>query len=117
MRLLFIVLNKTEKIDAVLSEFARKKICGATVVDSMGMARMLSQKHDDNDIPLLASLRRYLNPERTKNFLIFAAIEDGQLQEAVKTLESVIGDLSNKDTGIVFSVPIDYTKGICEIGE
>ena len=117
MKLLFIVLNKTEKMDDLLSEFARKKICDATVVESMGMAKMLSQKYDDDEIPLLASLRQYLNPERTKNFLIFAVIQDKLLQEAVETIESVVGDLSAKDTGIVFSVPIDFAKGICSFGK
>ncbi len=117
MRLFFLVLNKTEKIDALLSEFASKRICDATVVESMGMASMLSQKYDDYDIPLLASLRQYLNPERTKNYTLFAVIKDEQLQEIVETIESVIGDLNAENTGIVFSVPIDYTKGICDFGK
>ena len=117
MRLLFIVLNKTDKLDELLSQFAAKKICDATVVESMGMATMLSQKYDDNEIPLLASLRQYLNPDRTKNYTIFAVIDDDKLPEIVETIESVIGDLSCRDTGIVFSVPIDYTKGICGFGK
>ena len=117
MRLLFLVLNKTEKIDALLSEFASKRLCSATVVESMGMASLLSQKYDDNEIPILASLRKYLNPDRTKNYTVFAVIEDDQLQEIVETIESVIGDLSAGDTGIVFSVPIDFTKGICDFGK
>ena len=117
MKLLFFVLNKTEKLDDLLSEFARKNICGATVVESMGMAKMLSQKHDEGDIPILASLRQFLNPERTKNFVIFAVIQDDLLQVAVETIESVVGDLSAKDTGVVFSVPIDFTKGLCDLGK
>ena len=117
MRLLFLVLNKTEKIDELLSEFASKQLCSATVVESMGMASLLSQKYDDNEIPLLASLRKYLNPERTKNYTLFAVIEDEQLQEIVDTIESVVGDLAAEDTGIVFSVPIDFTKGLCGFGK
>jgi hypothetical protein len=117
MKLFFLVLNKTEKIDELLRKFASKKLCDATVVESMGMARMLSRKYDDNEIPMLASLRQYLNPERTKNYTVFAVIEDDKLQEIVETIESVVGDLSSEDTGVVFSVPIDYTKGICGFGK
>ncbi len=117
MRLVFFVLNKTEKLDDLLSEFGRRNICGATVVESKGMARLLSQRYDDDEIPILGSLRQYLNPERTRNFLILIVVPADRLQEVVGTIESVVGDLSEKDTGIIFSVPVDFTKGICDIGQ
>lgn len=117
MKLLFFVLNRTDKLDEVLTEFARRNINGATVLDSMGMARLLSDKHDDAEIPFLGSLRAFLNPEREKSNLIFTAIQDSQLSEAVSAIEHVVGDLSGKDTGVVFSVPIDFAKGIFEIGK
>ncbi|MBW7572931.1 P-II family nitrogen regulator [Caproiciproducens faecalis] len=116
MKVLFFVLNKTEKLDAVLTAFAHRNIKGATVLESMGMARLLSRKHDEDEIPFLGSLRTLLNPEREKNNVIFAVIEDDQLQEAVKIIEEVVGDLSVNNSGVVFSVPIDYSKGIFEIG-
>ena len=117
MRLIIFVLNKTEKLDAILTEFAQKEICGATVIDSMGMARILVGKHDEDEIPFLGSLRAFLNPEREKSKVIFAAIQDDRLDEVVEAIEGVVGDLSNKDTGVIFSVPLDYTKGICKIGK
>lgn len=117
MKLLFFVLNKTEKLDDVLSEFALKKISGATVIDSMGMARILRHKHDEDEIPFLGSLRTFLNPEREKSKVIIAAIEDEQLPEAVNTIERIVGNLSKKDTGVVFTVPIDFAKGIIKDGE
>ena len=117
MKLLFFVLNKTEKLDAVLTEFVRRNIHGATVLESMGMARLLSRKHDEDEIPFLGSLRTLLNPEREKNNLIFAVIQDNQLPEAVSAIEKVVGDLSVNNTGVVFSVPIDFSKGLYEIGK
>lgn len=117
MKLLIFILNKTEKLDALLTELANHDFSGATVLDSMGMARLLSHKHDEDEIPFLGSLRVFLNPEREKSKVIFAAIQDEQLTEAVDIIESIVGDLSGRDTGVIFSVPIDYTKGICKIGE
>lgn len=117
MRLLFFVLNKTDKLDAVLTEFARNNISGATVLESVGMARVLSNNCSEEDIPLLASLRTFLNPERERNNVIFAVIQDDQLACVVNSIESVVGDLSAKDTGIVFSLPIDFVKGVFEIGK
>ncbi len=117
MKLLFFVLNKTEKLDAVLTEFVHRNIHGATVLESMGMARLLSRKHDEDEIPFLGSLRTILNPEREKNNVILAVIQDNQLPEAVSAIEKVVGDLTVNNTGIVFSVPIDFSKGFCEIGK
>lgn len=117
MKLLFLVLNKTEKLNDVLAELARRNISGATVVESMGMARLLSHTHDEGEIPFLGSLRTFLNPEREESKVILTVIHEWQLSEAVNAIESVVGDLSLKDTGVVFCVPIDFTKGIRKIGE
>lgn len=117
MKLLIFVLNKTEKLDDVLSEFARRDMCGATVLNSMGMAHMLAGSHDEDEIPFLGAFRKFLNPERRQNNVILAAIDDGQVEEAVGVIENIVGNLSNEDTGVVFCVPIDYTKGICKIGK
>ncbi|MFV0341486.1 MAG: hypothetical protein ACK5JH_01150 [Anaerocolumna sp.] len=117
MKLLFFVLNKTEKLDEILADFARNNISGATVIDSMGMARLLSHKHDEDEIPFLGSLRTFLNPEREKSKIIFTAIQDEQLHQAVEIVEGIVGDFSKKDTGVVFSVPIDFVKGIVKNGE
>ncbi len=81
------------------------------------MARLLRHKHDEDEIPFLGSLRTFLNPEREKGKVIFTAIEDEQLSEAVNIIETIVGDLSKKDTGIIFSVPIDFVKGIVKNGE
>lgn len=117
MKLLFFVLNKTEKLDEVLTEFASRNISGATVIDSMGMARLLNHKHDEDEIPFLGSLRAFLNPERVSNKVIFTVIKDEQLNDVVDAIESVVGDITCEDTGVVFSVPIDFTKGLCKIGK
>jgi len=117
MKLLYFVLNKTEMLDEVLTEFSRRNICGATVLESAGMARLLSHEHDEDELPFLGSLRAYLNPEREKNKIILTVIQDNQLKDAVDAIEHVVGDLSIKDTGIVFSVPIDFAKGLCDSGK
>jgi len=117
MKLLFFILNKAEKLDAVLTELARINISGATILESMGMAKLLSSEHDDNDIPFLGSLRAFLNPEREKSKVIFAVIREEKLEEIVSAIESVVGDLSLENTGVIFSMPIDFTKGIRKIGK
>jgi len=117
MKLMIFVLNQTEKLDAILTEFATKNICGATILDGVGMARVLSHKHDEEEIPFLSNVFSFLNPDREKSKVILAVIDDNQLDEAIEVIESIVGDLAKKNTGVIFSVPIDYAKGICKIGK
>lgn len=112
MKLLVFILNKEEKLDEILTEFAHGNISGATIIDSMGMARLLNNEHDEDEIPFLGSLRMFLHPEREHSKMILTVIQDGQLPKAINIIESVVGDLSEKDNGIAFSIPIDFAKGI-----
>jgi hypothetical protein len=113
MKLFVLVLNKTEKLEALLKEFLREEICGATVLQSTGMARVLSD-YDDEDVPFLTSIKKVLRPDREKNFTIFTVLRDEQVQRAVAAVQRVVGDLGCKDTGIVFCVPVDFAKGLEE---
>ncbi|NLJ30526.1 MAG: hypothetical protein GX424_02800 [Clostridiales bacterium] len=117
MKLLIFILNKTDKLDALLAEFAREHISGATIIESMGMARLLSHRHDEDELPFLGSLRTLMNPEREKSKIILAAVQESQLKAAITVIENTVGDLSGRDTGVLFTVPIDFTKGITKIGE
>lgn len=111
MRLMVFVLNNTEQLEPLLAELVHAGICGATILPSTGMARVLT-KYDNNDIPFLGSIRALLNPERSKSQTILFVIKDEQLKTAVATIEKVVGSICNEDTGIIFSMPIDFVKGL-----
>jgi hypothetical protein len=38
-------------------------------------------------------------------------VEDDQVKKIEKVIESVIGDLSKPDQGILFTIPLDYVSG------
>jgi hypothetical protein len=116
MRVFFYVLNKTELLNTLLDTFAHNGITGATIIESTGMARILSSKYDEDELPFLASLRNFLNPERSHSNVIFMVIEDGQLQEVVDIIEKIVGDLAEDNNGIAFSLPLDYVKGTIRNG-
>lgn len=110
MKLFVFVLNKTEKLEDLLAEFMRVGICGSTVISSMGMARVLTN-YSEEELPFLGSIRMLLYPEREKNNTIFTVLRDDQVKSAVDTIEKVVGDIEKSDTGIMFTVPIDFAKG------
>lgn len=110
-KLLVLILNKTEALEDILAELANSDIKGATIISSTGMARALSSSQYEN-MSFLASLRAVLDTDRKESKTVLMVIDENMLKTAVDAIENVIGDLSSPDTGVVFSLPVDFTKGI-----
>ena len=111
MEVLVIVLNKIDKLEDLMVEFNNWGIRGATIVDSMGMIRVLADDHSD-DIPLFGSLKMMLNENRPFNKTIFTVLDSEKVQIAVNCVKRVIGDLNKEGVGIMFTVPVNITEGI-----
>lgn len=117
MQVLFFVLNAPEKLDALLSEMERHGIHGATIFESTGMARVLNSRHDEDEFEFLSSVRMFLTRSRQKNYTIMTLIPEEQIPAAIKTIESVVGNLENENTGVVFTLPVDYIRGLKRYGK
>lgn len=110
MKCMFIVLNNTEKLDELLGALADNGIKGATVLESTGMAHKLLS--DDYTTRFLGSLRNVLNSDRETNNTIFMVLSDEQVLLARAAVKKVLKDLSKPDTGIMFTVPVDFVEGV-----
>lgn len=111
MEMLIIVLNKTEKLEDLMVEFNNCGIRGATIIDSMGMIKVLADEHSD-DIPLFGSLKMMLNENRPFNKTIFTVLCEEKVPIAMDCVRRVIGDLSKNGVGIMFTIPVNKTEGI-----
>ena len=108
MKLVVIVLNKTECLETLLEEFSARKLQGATIVSSHGMMQELGE---EDEMRFMLSLRHILNPEHKENRTIFMAASDSRVPEIIEAVNKVTGGLGQSDTGILFTVPIDYLEG------
>ena len=113
MRLFVLVLNRTDKLDDLMTHFAAAGICGATILESTGMARELyGSHHDEEEISFLGSIRGFLDSgARRGNKTIFTVLRDEQLTRIIQIVEEVVGDLAAPDSGIMFSMPLDFARG------
>ena len=111
MKLVTIILNKTECLEHLLEEFSENNISGATNIDSKGMVQELSE-HDHEDMYFLVSLRSLLNPTHKENKTIIMVSKDEDVALISRIVNQVTGGLDNPDTGIMFTVPIDYLEGL-----
>jgi nitrogen regulatory protein PII len=109
MKLLVLVLNKEEYTEQVLERFVDLGVPGATIIETVGMGRVLSQ-----EIPIFAGFVDMMAGARPSNKTIFTIVQDDAVPEIVKGVEEVIGSFDEPGTGIVFALPVDYCKGIAK---
>lgn len=111
MKLLVYILNRIELLDDILLALSRAGIGGATILNSRGMARQL-YGNAGAEQGFLSSLRALADPQRDDNVTILAALREDQVPDFVRAIEDIGGDLSTPGTGILFTMPIDFIKGL-----
>lgn len=111
MQLLFLVIKRTDLVDDIMKSLANAGIRGGTCIDSVGMAKSIS---DMDNLPTIGMLRSILSgaDPAQKGKTIFVAIQDDQMEAALTAIKSVTGDLSQPNAGVLFAVPISYAEGI-----
>ena len=113
MKLVFFVLNKEELLDEVLAAFIEAEVPGATILDSEGMGRFLTY-----EVPLFASFKEFMKGNKPYNKTIFSVVDsDAKVMRLEELIEKVCGSLSEPGTGILFTVPVDYVRGLRRLEE
>lgn len=113
MELLVLVLNKTEHLEPLLKQLAIDGVCGATILDSRGMATTLS--NSEEEIPFFGILRKVLDPEREESKTIFMVVSETQAELVRKAVRQVTGGLDQPNTGILFSMPLSFVEGLGDL--
>ena len=111
MKLFVLVLNRVEKLNELVVEYAREGICGATILDSRGMAREIFSGPEE-EVSFFNSVRKFLLSETANhhNKTIFVVIREDQ-EELIKKITSKVIDFTQPDTGIMFIINLDYAFG------
>lgn len=107
LQLLVFILNQEENLDEILSGFIEVGVKGATIIDSVGMGRILA-----HDIPIFAGLRHLMKGNRPYNKTILAVVEDKKVDEVITVIEDVCGSLDQPGTGLLFTLPLSKVKGL-----
>ncbi len=106
MELLVLVLNKVELLDDVLSFYVEAGVSGATVIDSVGMGRIIAT------IPIFAGFRDLMVGNRPSNKTILAAVDSSMVPELIEGIEKILGSISEPGTGLILTLPINTLKGM-----
>jgi len=109
MKLLVFVLNDIKKQDKFITLLKERGIPGATLINSSGMGRFLAEHNEDREI--FGTLRLLFDAPRSESRTFLMALEEDQISVVLEIIEEVVGDLSHPNSGIVFTLPIDFIKG------
>ena len=108
MKLLVFVLNKEELLDDVLAAYVEIGIPGATILDSEGMGRVLTYEN-----PLFTDFKDFMKGNKPYNKTIFSVVKhEKKIPKLERLLDEICGNLDNPGTGILFTIPVDYAKGL-----
>lgn len=106
MKLVVIFLNEVEYLEDLLSAFLEIGISGATVVNSVGMGRIIS-----HNIPIFAGLRDVFPGSSPSNKTIFTVVKDEMVERIVEVIRDVCGGFDTPGTGIMISLSLDCVYG------
>ena len=107
MQLLIFVLNKEEHLDEILELFLELDISGATIIDSVGMGRILA-----HDIPIFAGFRSLMQESRPGNKTILTVIDEEKIPLLTKGIEQICGSLDEPGSGVMLTIPVGFARGI-----
>ncbi len=110
MHLLIAIINDPDKIADILDEFLDIGVKGATVMDSVGMGHLLA-----DHVPFFSRFAEF-GADVAHNKTIFVVVRSSdRLKKVVDVIEQIVGDLDSPDTGLVFTLPIDFCKGLSKL--
>jgi nitrogen regulatory protein P-II 1 len=110
MKLLVLVLNDEEKLDEILLCLLNAGVKGATVIDSVGMVKVLGIK-----IPFFRKIQDYVQIHKPDNKTIFTVIYDDKFLKKVVDMIKNMLNFEKPGTGFMFVVPVLEVYGTTEV--
>ena len=105
MKALFVILYEDEFFYDILEFFIEEGIEGATIIDSSGMGKYIS------NIPLFASFIGFMNQDKNRSRTVVAMVPEDKVDSIVRGIEDITGDLDKKQGAMVFALDVSFYKG------
>ena len=113
MYLLVCVLEETEKLTDIMEGFAKIGIKGSTVLESIGMGRVLMKAKAT--LPVMEQINKVITDLQSSNKTIITVIQNKDiLDHAIRIVNSLCGDLRQPGKGILFALPLEIVEGLPE---
>jgi nitrogen regulatory protein PII len=105
------VLDNPDQCRDVLDAWENAGIRGVTILESSGLGRVRRAALRE-DLPLIPSLSDLFKSTETHHRTLFSVVKSqNQIDAIVKATQSVVGNLEQADTGLLFVVPVSQVYG------
>lgn len=109
--LVVFVLNDQNLCNDILNAWENAGIRGVTILESSGLGRVREAGLKD-DLPLMPSLSDLFKNIESRHRTLFTVVNGQEkVNDIVKATESVVGNLENENTGLLFSVSVSEVFG------
>jgi len=110
--LVVFVIDDIDQCQDVLDAWENAGAQGITILESTGLGRVRRKGFRD-DLPLIPSLSDLFKSSEEHHRTLFSVVNDqAQVDALVQATESVVGDLSQENTGFLFVVPVSQVYGM-----
>jgi nitrogen regulatory protein PII len=109
-----VVMPDIEKFKDVLDAWEKHGVSGVTVLESLGMHKLLQMRAQRDDLPLFPSLRHLMESEEYHHRTAFVVLDDDfDLDGLIEATERAVGgDFDAPNSGILFVVPVTRALGM-----
>lgn len=112
MFMVFFVLNDNSFLDQILKAWYDLGLSGATIMETTGQYRRhfkrIPMRFTYGDSPL----------EEICNTTLFLIVENEEkVRSCLQSIEKIVGDLDNPNTGVFCAWPLSITKGVFSPGK
>lgn len=112
MYLVLFVLHDCALVEEILNVWEKAGVSGATILHSYGLGR-IRQVGLREDFPLFPSIEQLLENEEEFSRTLFTVLDrEDKVDKVVQATQSVVGDLSEPDTGLLIVIPIVQAFGL-----
>ncbi len=108
MFMIMFVLDNYDYLETVLKAWSDLGVSGATIAETSGLHRFRKKR-----IPMRFNYSNVYGTEEVGNITLFTIVKDEKtIDECLKAVEAIVGDLNKPNTGVFSAWPLSFTKGI-----
>lgn len=108
--MVLLVLHDLKEFYPVMAAWREAGAPAITILDSVG-SRELEEQGKRDDLPLMPSIRDFLQSDNALRKSIFTIVEDAVVDPLIEATERVMGDLSLEQRGILVVLPVTRVVG------
>jgi nitrogen regulatory protein P-II 1 len=110
--LVVLIVDDPDDCPSILDAWESLGVSGITILESTGLGR-LRRASMREDMPLIPSLRDFLNAREIPRRTLFSVVEDEETTDKMAAAaQSIIGSLDNPHTGFLFIIPVLKAFGL-----